>query len=65
MSKDKKEAQEKDGPLAVACRKREGQYEVFTVRREGGRQLETVLRATPDKRIAADKLQDALFRSGL
>jgi hypothetical protein len=62
---EKPKAEEKDGVLAVACRKRGGRYEVFVVTRKGGKQAEEVLKSTEDKRIAADHLQRALFRSAL
>lgn len=65
MSKDKQQKPEapKEPPkvLAVAGRKRNGRYEVFTVSKEGERQVEVVLKSTDDKRIAADRLLQAFM----
>lgn len=63
MSKEKRQEKptEKDGPVAVACRRKEGRFEVFTVTRVKGELKEEVLKSTDDKRIAADRLQQAVI----
>lgn len=53
---------EPDGLLALAVRKKGGRFQVFTVSRVAGKQEETILKDTDDKRIAADKLQTAVFQ---
>lgn len=50
-----------DGLLAIAVRKRAGRYEVFSVSRKDGQQSEEVLKSTDDKRLAADKVQQAVL----
>jgi hypothetical protein len=63
MAKETQQATVKEPPkvLAVAGRKREGRYEVFMVSRVDGSQKEDVLKSTDDKRIAADRLQQAFM----
>lgn len=65
MAKEPNKPLEPDALLAFACRKRGGEYEVFTVSRKGGEQVEEVLKRTPDRRIAADKISTALLGSSL
>lgn len=52
---------EPDGLLAVAVRRRGSRFEVFTVSRKDGKQVEEVLKDTEDKRIAADRIQQAVI----
>lgn len=62
MAKDEKaRAPEPDGMLAVAVRKKAGRFQVFTVSRKDGKQVEEVLKDTEDKRIAADRIQQAVI----
>lgn len=61
MGKETKQEPQPDGLLAVAVRKRAGRFEVFTVSRQEGKQVEEVLKSTDDKRIAADRLQQAVL----
>lgn len=66
MSKEEKKAPSLlDGPVEVVAVKRSGQYHVVLRSRVAGKVEESVLKSTPDKRIAADRLQAALIASGL
>lgn len=60
MSKDKQ-----GPPTEIVGRKAGGQYQVIIRRKVDGKTVEEVVKATDDRRIAADRLQDAFMRSGL
>lgn len=57
---------DKQGPqIEIVGRKVGDQYQVLLRRTTAGKTTEEVLKATDDRRIAADRLQDAFMRSGL
>lgn len=61
MAKDeKKEAPPPDGPFEVAGVRKAGQYEVVLRTRTAGKVVEEVIKSTPDWRIAADRLTEAM-----